>query len=93
MGEIQKLGPNFVRCLGQGRFLCFSEALKRSGYPARDSLPCTLERFAFGMHHQKAFLRSDSGFPFSLKLDEDQTFIYVKASINLWAPGDPKSGP
>lgn len=63
MGEIQKLGLNFIRCLGQGMFLQFCEAMKCSGYSVQDGLPCTLERFAFRVHHEKAFVRSHLFFP------------------------------
>lgn len=82
----------FYKILGQGMFLWFCEAVKPSGYSVQDSLPWLLERFAFGVHHEKAFLRSDFFFSSSLKLDEDQTFFHVKVSTTLEAFRDPKSG-
>lgn len=57
--------------------------MKHAGYSVRDSLPCVLERFAFREHHEKAFLRSEFSFAFSLKLDKDQTFIHVKVNTTL----------
>lgn len=54
--EIQKIGPDFIRRLGQGMFLWFCEAMKQSGCSVHDSLTRMLERFAFRV---KAFISSD----------------------------------